>query len=90
MILLSNPSETCVHKFLFFPTQSNQKSPPESFLTYLYIYHLPKPKFVPEKENSPISFLLNPPIQKQSSQFQIPLQNIFLTFLSAHALVRVE
>ena len=53
-------------------------SPSFPFLTY--IYHPLRPKFS-KKENSPISFLLffsffKSSNQKQSSQFQIPLQNL--------------
>ena len=51
------------------------------FLTY--IYHPSRPKFVSERKKPlfslfffPYLFFLNPPIQKQSSQFQIPLQSL--------------
>ena len=47
------------------------------FLTY--ISHPSRPKFVSQKEKSPISFLpsfFKSSNQKQSSQFQIPLQNL--------------
>ena len=53
-----------------------------SFPFLTYIYHPSRPKFVSKKENSPISFLLlfffffKSSNQKQSSQFQIPLQNL--------------
>ena len=65
-----------------FPYQDSNtccSSPSFPFLTY--IYHPSRPKFVSKKENSPISFLLlfsffKSSNQKQSSQFQIPLQNL--------------
>ena len=64
-----------------FPYQDSNtccSSPSFPFLTY--IYHPLRPKFS-KKENSPISFLLFFSVfkssnQKQSSQFQIPLQNL--------------
>ena len=62
------------------------KNPPtikrdSSFFLFLtYISHPSRPKFVSQKEKSPISFLLpsffKSSNQKQSSQFQIPLQNL--------------
>ena len=63
----------------------NQKKLPPPFFfflshVYIYIYHLPNPKSVPERKIPYFlsSFLLilflNLPIQKQSSQLQILLQ----------------
>ena len=51
--------------------------------SHTYIYHLLNPKSVPKRKillfplfSSSFFLFLNLPIQKQSSQFQIPLQNL--------------
>ncbi|CBI33464.3 unnamed protein product, partial [Vitis vinifera] len=67
--------------FLLLPTKTPIRAALPSFPFLTYIYHPSRPKFVSKKENSPIFLLLlfsffKSSNQKQSSQFQIPLQNL--------------